>query len=442
MLTDPAKPVLISNPLLDYDFHNWKGNHIWLHKQPWFLWQIAVFFKLFGVNEFVLRLPTAIMMTLMILIIYKIGKLVSNTEIAWYGAFIYTFSYYFINFISGSTFTDHNDSAFIFYVSLSIWSYLEYIHSKRKRWLILIGIFSGIAILNKWLVGFLVYSGWILNVFLGYSKNERSDELRKLAFSLAWTLIVALPWQLFVWFSYPLEGRYEFNGQHFFQAVEGHNEDQWYHFQLFGEQYGGVIAILIILPGLICFFKSIRKKRYQIPLVTYLIVTYLFFTLAATKMPMFCTIVSPVLFLGLGAISDKGVQKLREYIPAGISFWIIVLLLGCLAFAMLDINQIDVQHSDKNTYWKLKKIDAIIDRQVSHKLPSDDWVVFNCGEHNTVMVMFYSGATAYGHYPDSVQYGMLKSKGIGMATFSDEHIPIYLKLDPSVIKIYLKPLSY
>jgi 4-amino-4-deoxy-L-arabinose transferase len=444
MLVNPFKPMLISNPLLDYDFRNWQENHIWLHKQPLFLWQIALFFKLYGVSEFVLRLPTVIMMSLMILLIYRIGKLTTTRAIGWYGAFIYTFSFYFVQFVSGFKFTDHNDSAFIFYVTLSIWSWVEYMHSNKRHWLLWIGLFAGMAILNKWLTGLLVYSGWSLAILFYNSRNRWFREFKNMGISLAVTLLVALPWQIFILVAYPNESRYEFfyNGQHFFKPLEGHGETWYYHVSLLAEQYGGVAVYLLILPGFYLLFKSMRNKAHKAGLMTIVIVTYLFFTLAATKTPMFCTIVSPVLFLALGAMLDKGMSKLRELYPARISSWIITLFLGLLAYGILDINQIDEWHSNKLSYWKNKHIDAIIDKQVARKLPSKDWVIFNCGGNNAVMLMFYSGATAYGYYPNQAQYHMLKSKGIQMATFCDEHIPEFLKQDAGVRKIYMKPVYY
>jgi len=42
MIEHPLMPMLYVNPILDYDYRNWLGNHIWLHKQPLFLWQMAV----------------------------------------------------------------------------------------------------------------------------------------------------------------------------------------------------------------------------------------------------------------------------------------------------------------------------------------------------------------------------------------------------------------
>ena len=444
MVKNPFKPMLISNPVLDYDFRNWQGNHIWLHKQPFFLWQIALFFKLFGTNEFVLRLPTAIMMSLMIPLIYRIGKLTSTLAIAWCGAFIYTFSFYFVEFPSGCQFTDHNDSAFVFYIVLSIWSWVEYNHSNKRYWLLMIGLFAGIAILNKWLVGLLVYSGWWLSIFVCNSKNKWFLEHKKISIALLVTILVVIPWQIFTMIAYPTETFYEFHysSSHFFQPLDGHGESRYYHFYLLSEQYGGLVVIFLIVPGLYYLFKSMKNKVFIVSFITYVTLTYLFFTLSATKMPMYCVIVSPVLFLGLGAILNKSMEKLRDFIPAFASVWILAVLLGILAYVILDIHRLDVNHSDKYSYWKTLKIDGIIDKQVARKLQSDDRVVFNCRGYNTIMFMFYNDVSAYGDYPSFEQYSMLKSKGIKMAAFSDERIPGYMKHDPSVLKIYMKPLYY
>jgi hypothetical protein len=48
LMQNPLVPKLYANPLLEYDYRNWTGNEIWLHKQPLFLWQIALSLKLLG----------------------------------------------------------------------------------------------------------------------------------------------------------------------------------------------------------------------------------------------------------------------------------------------------------------------------------------------------------------------------------------------------------
>ena len=86
LMSHPFKPTLYENPVLPYDFKDWMGNHIWLHKQPVPLWSMAASMRLFGVNEIALRLPSMIMSTLGIWITYSIGKYLFNKRIG----FIYT----------------------------------------------------------------------------------------------------------------------------------------------------------------------------------------------------------------------------------------------------------------------------------------------------------------------------------------------------------------
>jgi 4-amino-4-deoxy-L-arabinose transferase-like glycosyltransferase len=444
MILHPFKPMLVSHPVLEYDFRNWKENSVWLHKQPGFLWQIALFFKIFGTGEFVLRLPTVIMMSLMILLIYRIGKRVSTPAIAWYGAFLYAFSFFFVQFTSGCQYTDHNDAAFIFYVTLSIWAWVEYTDSKKQKWLVMVGLFAGMAILNKWLVGLLVYSGWSLSILFCHVKSEWLSEHRKMGLSLLVPMLVVLPWQIFILWAFPAESRYEFlyNSRHFFEALEGHSESKYYYFYLLPEQYGGFPAMMLVIPGLYLFFQSMKERVFKTAFSGFLVITYLFFTLSATKMPMFCTVVSPVIFLSLGAVVAWIAAKLQRLVPAHISFWILVLFLGYLAFETLEINRIDSLHSDRISFWKTKNTDVIIDKLVSRRLPSKDYVVFNCAKNNAVVFMFYSGATAYDCYPGFRQYTRLKSQGIKMATFADAGLPVFLKEDRAVMKFYLKPYDY
>ena len=63
LIQHPLKPTLYDNPLLEYDYRNWSGNHIWLHKQPLPLWFIAFSLWLIGINEMAVRLPSIILST-------------------------------------------------------------------------------------------------------------------------------------------------------------------------------------------------------------------------------------------------------------------------------------------------------------------------------------------------------------------------------------------
>ena len=60
MIIDPFKPMLIPEHLLPFDKNDVSYTDIWVHKQPLFLWQMALSMKLFGVNLVAMRLPSAL----------------------------------------------------------------------------------------------------------------------------------------------------------------------------------------------------------------------------------------------------------------------------------------------------------------------------------------------------------------------------------------------
>lgn len=73
MINDPLRPMLHANPLLPYSSTEWCCTHVWLHKLPLFLWQMALSMKLFAVSEIALRLPSVLQGSLMILLIYRLA---------------------------------------------------------------------------------------------------------------------------------------------------------------------------------------------------------------------------------------------------------------------------------------------------------------------------------------------------------------------------------
>ena len=120
--------------------------------------------ELFGVNEMAVRIPSVLLHALLVILIYRIGKITYSEKIGFYGAVFFSVAYFPLELIAGKYPTDHNDTAFLFFVTASLWSWFEYQNSKKKKWIILIGLFSGCAVLTKWLVGLLVYTIWSISI--------------------------------------------------------------------------------------------------------------------------------------------------------------------------------------------------------------------------------------------------------------------------------------
>ena len=247
----PLKPMLYKNPLLDYDYTFWSGNHIWLHKQPLFLWQSALCIKIFGANEIAFRLPTLLLSIIFILVLYRMGTLLISKASGYLASLFFVLSFFINNLTSGRYPLAENDVIFMIYIGLSCWAYLEYCHSKKPIWIILIGVFSGFAVLTKWLVGLLVYSAWGFNIITQF-KNNISETLKKfipLLKSLSITLLLFLPWTIYTFIRFPVEAKYELslNARHFSEAIENHIGGYDFHFNMMNQIYSPFNYYWIIL---------------------------------------------------------------------------------------------------------------------------------------------------------------------------------------------------
>lgn len=189
------RPELYKNQVINIGSLNWANSQVWLHKQPLFLWQMALSIKVFGYNALAVRIPSIILSVLTIGLIYRIGKLSVSRSVGFYSAFLFSISFFSLEIVSGTIATDHNDISFLFYVTASLWAWTEYQFetNKKTKWIILIGLFVGCSVLVKWLTGLVIFSGWFASIiFFEKNKKEIKNYLHLLA-SFAISVLVFLP---------------------------------------------------------------------------------------------------------------------------------------------------------------------------------------------------------------------------------------------------------
>ncbi len=437
LIHHPFKPTLYDDPVVNMPYDRWDRYHIWLHKQPLFLWQIALSFRLFGVSEFTLRLPSLILGVILVFIGYRSGKLLVNKRTGYLTGIMFITCFFLFELVAGRQAVDHNDLSFTAYVSLSIWSFIEYCYSKKKIWIYLIGLFSGFAILCKWLPGLLVYLGWF--VLKLKEKKLKFSDYKDILISAIITLIIALPWQIYILLHYPAEAKlaYQFNVRHVFEALEGHSGSFWYHFDEFNTLYGNLASFLII-PAFIILYKKITVRKMFLPLISMIAVVYLFFSIVQTRMPAFPVIVAMLIFIPLATLLDYGLDYISKL---KIRQWIIKSLIGLImvliVFARFDIERIQEVHTlwkEDNSYRRM----LIFNKNIfqSLKLP-DNAVIFNVKGQHYIESMFYTGLPSYSIVPSREQYLDLKGKGRIIAIFkpSNGEVPDYLRDDPATIII-------
>lgn len=437
MMKHPLMPTLYDDPIVNMAYDRWDRYYIWLHKQPLFLWQIALSFKIFGISEFSLRLPNIVLGTIFVLITYRSGKLLVNQRVGYISGIMIITTPYILELIAGRQEIEHNDVAFLTYISLSIWSLIEYHYSRNKKWIYLIGLFSGMAILCKWLTGLLVYFGWILLRILQkkYSLSENKDILH----SMLIAILIASPWQIFTFIWYPAEAAdaSRFNMLHFLTAVDGLRGDIWYHFEKFNIIYGAAGSFLII-PSFCIMYKRCNDKNLFYSLLGIVLFVYLFFTIAASKMPSFTIIAAMTVFIAFGSLLDFIFDYLGKYIKTH-KIQTSIFIVSILVISLLRINIEGLQ--ERHTTWKITNN---VTRLLTHNkevfksldLP-ENTVLFNVKGRHYIDAMFYTGLTAYNFIPTSEQYQELKAKGriIGIFNANNIDVPDYLLNDSSVILI-------
>ncbi len=126
MKEHPLKPMLYKNPVLPYDYKDWSGNHIWLHKQPLSLWLISASIAMFGTNVMAVRLVSIILSSLLILLIYGIGKELFNRIVGLISAFLFAINGFVLEIGSGRAATDHVELIFLFFITFSVESLVKY----------------------------------------------------------------------------------------------------------------------------------------------------------------------------------------------------------------------------------------------------------------------------------------------------------------------------
>ncbi len=436
----PLRPTFFENPFYPADYRAWVANHVWLHKQPLFLWQMALSMKIFGINEIALRIPNFIMMSVGSLLVFRIGQLSAGAKTGLYGACIFTTLYFITQLSSGAVPTDHNDVAFLFYVTATLWAWTEYSSSGRQKWIWIIGLLAGCAVLNKWLTGLLIYGVWGITI-LFYDRPFSLKKFIPLLKSLLLAVIIFLPWQIFCAINYPLEFHWEreLNTQHFFESIEGHTGTDWFHFEQLGILYNLFVPYLIV-PGFIFLSKNNKNAKITTGLITGVVLIYLFFTLAKTKMPAFTFPVAGIMCIALGALFVS-----LETTIVRISKWLyipfIILFCAFLYFNM-DMNTVQRMHGIsksyplKNYYSAHRLHEALFIKDVAKKFDlKKKPVIFNVPFHDRAMFMFYSGATCYEFMPSRIDVSNLISQDREIYVLAKEKLEDYLELHPSVHKI-------
>ena len=437
LMKHPLMPTLYDNPVVDMAYNTWDSYHVWLHKQPLFLWQIALSFRIFGISEFSLRIPNIVLGTVLVYAAYRSGKLVVNPRVGYLSGLLISSCYFILNLLSGRQAVDHADFSFMVYVSLSVWALIEYVYSGKRYWIFLIGIFAGCAVLCKWLIGLLVYFVWFLyNLLSGESRKIITKDM--LVSGLV-TLCIALPWQILIFTWYPVEAAltYNYNMRHFNETLDGQGGEPLFHLLNFDLLYGALTSFFILL-GIYLMIRNSNNRKMAWSLFGMILLIYILFYNVATQMPAYTIIVALPVFISLAAFLDMmGNFILRQdgdLFFKRLVFLTVIIIFIVFRFDFKALNDHHLSWKNPDSYSSMLVYNKKIFKEL--ELPSNA-VIFNVHGHHYIEAMFYTGLPAYSFIPTQQQYEDLKSKNYRVALFKPEKgdLPEYILNDKEAIVI-------
>lgn len=419
LVNDPLNPTLFPDIEEITNNFNWNYANIWLHKQPFFLWLIALSIKLFGPTALAIRIPSIIISSLSLFAGYRIGTILSSRKTGLILSLLLVTSFVFNDVALGHQTTDHNDAIFISLVLISFWLFSEYWFNNFKKGIYFIGIVVGLAVLTKWLVGLLVFLPWgIMIIHEGINLRHFRDYI--IALTIA--SLVFLPWQFYCYQNFPLEYLHELelNKLHFISVIEGHDGTWDYYLRNLRHQYfkfdypfGPIIWFILLL--FFIFKEKDSHKRLFLGVPIFAI--FLFFSFAKTKMPLFTFSVFFLMYYVVAYSISSSYFYLKIYLSRLISKSVIVLFVLFIALQNLRIQEFrnihffkekDGQHYYFNrmnrTYQNIQEINKL-------NICKKSGIIFNAPKHHHVAFSFFSDIPTFDFMPSSDIIHNLVKKG-------------------------------
>ncbi len=423
------KPQLFKEDLFPGTDQNWVNSAVWLHKQPLFTWQMAVSIKIFGNSLFAARLPSAILFAFSVIATYDIGRLILNRNTGIFAALLLLHSGYILMVSGGIIGMDHNDLAFFAYITFSLWAFFRYLDTPTRKWLFWIGFFAGCAILNKWLVGLLVFFPFGIWVLQGIFTKEFKQRIGKYLYALGICFVVFLPWQIYTLIRFPNIAKQElfYNSRHFTHVVEGHSGNIWTYYDYLSDTFFNRFDFLLIFYislGFALIFMYNKIKLWY--LISVIFIVYFFFTLAQTKLIGF-TIPAYASILLIIAIGFTKVLELVKWKYVRITLQVFVISLLCnwmINFRGIN-NRILDTGKFKNTEYQ-KQLRAYM-ATTTNKVPKSVIFGHSDGNFTSYSWMYYQDDLVYAFYPLKSQVLDLIKKGYKITIIQKEDTPVELQ---------------
>lgn len=333
-LTDPDEPFYAETAREMLNRGEWLTPIIFgkpqFEKPPLYYWLIISSYKVFGVNEFAARFPSALFGILGVIGVYLLGALLFSEKAAVYSSLVMATCVEYI-ILARACVTDIVLCVFILYAFLFFFYELK--HSK-KIFCVLSSSCLALAVLTKGPIGF-VLPVFIIIVYFFVKKEFIKLFKLPIFWCLAVFAVIAVPWYCLMYKFYGNEFIGHFFGfQNITRFLVAEHETTDYIFYYVPIIIGTFFPWSVFFPcGAFVIAKKDREKfKDHLFLLIWMTVFFIFFTLSRSKLPTYVFPLYPALALVIGRFWELESDNKVYDIFFGLSAFIyLVAILACLA---------------------------------------------------------------------------------------------------------------
>ena len=302
-----------------------QGAKPWFDKPPLYMWCTAVFYKIFGVNEFSTRLTSGIFGVASILLLYLFGKRIADKMTGLLSGLILLALPHYVHFSKMGMM----DVPVTFFTLLTL--YLFWLGQEREKYLFYSGAILCVSYLIKGFAAFLPLL--IIVTYAILSNNIRFVLKRQFVFGTALAFSVIFIWHLVQFLlagPVALKGYFAF---HIFQratsALEGHKGGLDYYIRVIFKK-NMPWSIMIFTSVFYAAYKCFKDKDKRLVfLLSWAFVTYFLYGAVRTKLHWYIMPIYPALAL-LSAFLLEGFLR-KKFLYAAL----IIVLTGMLVQVQL-----------------------------------------------------------------------------------------------------------
>ncbi|ACI21667.1 ArnT family glycosyltransferase [Thermodesulfovibrio yellowstonii] len=318
-----------------------------------FYWLMSLSYKIFGINEFSARFPSALAGFILCLSIFIFLNILNRKREAIYVVLCFAFSLYYLVYTHAAV----TDMALALFISLSLFSFYLAIY-KNQKYIYGFYIFSALAFLTKGLIG-IVFPFSIAGIYIIFM--EGINGIKRIFNFKAFIvfLLISLPWYV---------TQIAINGQDFIQQFFIKHHFMRYTGVISGHKGPFYYFIPVLIIGLfpwISFLsqglRNIRKDNLRFFSLIWFSFILIFFSFSTTKLPNYILpaipAVSIIISHGMAEFREKpssvpliiigflsilfaaafliGVNKIRLYLPDFDITWLYVITIVMLLFAVV-----------------------------------------------------------------------------------------------------------